>query len=726
MKDSSTILIVDDHLSSREILRDLLKDHYAHLALAKDGEEALAKAVELMPDLILLDVMLPGLDGFEVCARLRTDPYLAEVPIIMITALDDRATRQRGLEAGVDDFISKPFDTVELLARIKTITRLNRYRRLMAERTYRQQAEEELYRRNYELTLLNQVMAATASTLDGQDILYLACEAMAQAFDLPQATALLLDKDSTRFVTVVEYLAPSVKSERLFSGEARLNPDRPLEAAIPFTGLISEYLLGHHFPLAIVDDQKEPALAKVHNLMRAYGLGSLLVVPILMDNQPVAMIELGTTERRYFTEQDLTFMHSIARVIGQAMETAQLYQDRQDYIDQLEEIVAQRTYELKSERDQVQAMLKALGEAVIVTDTSGMIEYLNPAAEALTGFSEAELIGQHWCFPESQQPRKRKGHRVREQLCQEIATVVGAGQVWRGEVKQTRKDGAPYDALLTVAPLFDPDDPSQVIRFISVQSDITPLKEAEQLRALYQERDKQVALDRLRHTFLSTVNHELRTPLALIFQTIELLENTQLGDLTPEQLDAVMALHRQARVLGQMVEGLTRVAAFLSKQEPVRPVPALLAPVFQMIIPVAEYKARPKQITIDTEIPPDLPALPIDVKQIEEALTQLLDNAIKFNPPGGKVRIEAQTDETWVIIAITDTGIGIEAEQLSRMWEPFEQGADPLQRAQEGLGLGLALAHHIVAAHRGHIEVESTPGQGSTFKVKLPRAKSSN
>jgi two-component system phosphate regulon sensor histidine kinase PhoR len=239
-------------------------------------------------------------------------------------------------------------------------------------------------------------------------------------------------------------------------------------------------------------------------------------------------------------------------------------------------------------------------------------------------------------------------------------------------------------------------------------------------KTMRQEQEKQAALDRLRQTFLGAVNHEMRTPLALIFQIIGMFEESYLGKLKPEQLDALMALRRQIEILGQMIESLTRTAAFLAKQEIVRPVPAFLEPVFQEVIPLAEFKARSKEITVETELMPDLPALLLDVKQMSEALTQLLDNAVKFNRPGGKIRFCAWTDEQWINLIISDTGIGIETEQIARIWELFEQGVDPLRRAQEGLGLGLVLAHHIIQAHQGVIEVESIPQQGSTFTVKLP------
>lgn len=134
MNHQSTILIVDDQLTAREVLKGLLMGRGHHLVLASNGPEALEKATQFTPDLILLDVMMPGMSGFEVCKELRTNPLLAEVPVVMVTALDDHDSRLRGLEAGADDFISKPFDDLELEARVQTITKLNRYRRLHKER----------------------------------------------------------------------------------------------------------------------------------------------------------------------------------------------------------------------------------------------------------------------------------------------------------------------------------------------------------------------------------------------------------------------------------------------------------------------------------------------------------------------------------------------------------------------------------------------------------------
>jgi diguanylate cyclase (GGDEF)-like protein len=144
LPEKSTILIVDDEQVSRYTVEILLAAEGYNLVFAENGEDALQKAEELVPDLMLLDVMMPGMDGFEVCQRLRDNKRLAELPIVMVTALDDRDSRLRGIQAGADDFMSKPYDRAELRARVRTITRLNRYRRLI-------ETEEQLaYLANYD------------------------------------------------------------------------------------------------------------------------------------------------------------------------------------------------------------------------------------------------------------------------------------------------------------------------------------------------------------------------------------------------------------------------------------------------------------------------------------------------------------------------------------------------------------------------------------------------
>jgi putative two-component system response regulator len=157
------ILIVDDEPLARATLEALLSREPYDLHFATNGIEGLAKAYDLLPDLILLDVMMPKLDGFEACRQIRATPLLSEIPILLITSLDDRDSRLTGLQSGADDFIPKPFDSVELLARLQSLTRLNRYRRIVEQRRQLEILHAEL------LTAYDKTIEGWSRALDLRD-----------------------------------------------------------------------------------------------------------------------------------------------------------------------------------------------------------------------------------------------------------------------------------------------------------------------------------------------------------------------------------------------------------------------------------------------------------------------------------------------------------------------------------------------------------------------------
>lgn len=144
MPDQPRILIIDDESIARITMDALLSSENYEMFFAESGEDGIAIASKLKPDIILLDVMMPGLNGFETCRKIRSMPDLAEVPILLVTALDDRESRMAGLQAGADDFITKPYDIFELQVRIQNMTRLNRYRLLIEQRQELENLHREL------------------------------------------------------------------------------------------------------------------------------------------------------------------------------------------------------------------------------------------------------------------------------------------------------------------------------------------------------------------------------------------------------------------------------------------------------------------------------------------------------------------------------------------------------------------------------------------------------
>lgn len=151
-----TILVIDDEAITRATLAALLDKPNYLVEMAEDGIQGIEMAKRINPDVILLDVMMPRMNGYDVCKRIRSDPQIAEVPIILITALDDRDAKLNGLVVGADDFLAKPFDTLELEIRLHTLRRVDRYRHLLDEREKLNETLAELSAKNRQLQALSQ------------------------------------------------------------------------------------------------------------------------------------------------------------------------------------------------------------------------------------------------------------------------------------------------------------------------------------------------------------------------------------------------------------------------------------------------------------------------------------------------------------------------------------------------------------------------------------------
>jgi signal transduction histidine kinase len=228
-------------------------------------------------------------------------------------------------------------------------------------------------------------------------------------------------------------------------------------------------------------------------------------------------------------------------------------------------------------------------------------------------------------------------------------------------------------------------------------------------------------LDHLKSQFLSVATHELRTPLSIILGYNSMLSESLADRLDePEQetlRESVAACKRLIRLVNSMLD-ITQIESGKMRMNfevsDLRRIVTGVAALFQQ-------EARSKQIHIGVELPQRLPRLVMDAERIEQVLVNLLGNALKFTPKGGAVTISVRQQEGGVQVAVSDTGIGIAAEDKARIFDEFAQVRRQVaNRQREGSGLGLAIARRIVEAHHGALEVESQPGCGSTFRFSIP------
>jgi signal transduction histidine kinase len=244
--------------------------------------------------------------------------------------------------------------------------------------------------------------------------------------------------------------------------------------------------------------------------------------------------------------------------------------------------------------------------------------------------------------------------------------------------------------------------------------------EAENARSTLSDQNRRlVELDRLKDEFLSLVSHELRTPLTSIRGYLDLVLDEEAGELNPEQRRFLKAVERNSgrllRLVGDLLFVAQADAGRLTLERAKVDVAALAADCVEAARPVADQR------TIDLQLATvPVPALVGDRGRLAQVLDNLVSNALKFTPEGGRVEVRTSTTDDCVYLEVEDSGIGIPAAEQPRLFERFFRAASATEQAIPGTGLGLAIVKAIVEAHAGRIEVVSAPGKGTTFRVELP------
>lgn len=234
--------------------------------------------------------------------------------------------------------------------------------------------------------------------------------------------------------------------------------------------------------------------------------------------------------------------------------------------------------------------------------------------------------------------------------------------------------------------------------------------------------DKLTELNRMKNDFISNVSHELRTPLAHMVGYIDLLSAEALGSVTEDQRSALNVLEKSYKRLAGLIENLLFLSFDTAETLHLEPSSVNLSELCQLVVAQHQARAEREQVALTQEVPAELPAVFADVNRLEWAVSQLVDNALKFNAPQGRVHLAAHMDGKRVEISVADTGVGIAAERMHELFEPFHQLDSSSTRRYARTGIGLTLAKRIIEGHGAKLDVESVPGKGSRFSFTLPVA----
>jgi signal transduction histidine kinase len=227
-------------------------------------------------------------------------------------------------------------------------------------------------------------------------------------------------------------------------------------------------------------------------------------------------------------------------------------------------------------------------------------------------------------------------------------------------------------------------------------------------------------LNQMKSNFVSTMSHELRTPLQYLVSYTELLESNALGSLNSEQSRAVAFLSDATRRLYELIEELLTFSSAAQGDFHLNLRPLEIEIPVETAVRQSLPKVKQRQLAFQKMLAPYIPAVRADEEKITWVIGELLDNAIKFTPAGGRVALQAMRGDLDVKVSVLDTGIGIPKNRLDEIFEPFHQLDGSITREYGGMGLGLSLAQQIMHAHGSEIEVESQPGSGSVFSFALP------
>ena len=353
--------------------------------------------------------------------------------------------------------------------------------------------------------------------------------------------------------------------------------------------------------------------------------------------------------------------------------------------------------------------------AIFLLDADGHVLTWNPGAERAKGYAASEIIGRH--FSAFYTPDERAAGRPAWLLGRAAAEGRVEDEGWR-----VRKDGSRFwaDVILTALRTED----GTLYGFAKITRDLTERRDAEQQqRTLVAEQHARAAAEealKVRDRFLSVASHELKTPVATLQLAAEsLLRARELGRLDDARIDTGLArILRSTGWLGELVSELLDVSLLSSERhQPVRE-PA------DVVALVNEVAARFTDVVDDEQrIRVHAPASAVvmgDASRLDQVLTNLVDNALKYSPAGEPIEIRVAEDRDGVTVSVTDRGIGLDEDTEARLFEAFSRGGNATH--VPGLGLGLFITHQIVERHGGRIDAQrGHGGVGSLFRVWLPK-----
>jgi signal transduction histidine kinase/DNA-binding response OmpR family regulator len=732
-RDASRILVIDDDARVRHFLTTALRAAGFVCMGTGTGEDGLRQAAE-RPDLVVLDVELPDLSGREVCRRLKTAPETASIPVLMLSGVFiDPADRSQALEDGSDAYLTKPVTSRELVAMVRALLRTASAERRSDEH---ERAAEELRRRVAQSKAMVDVARSITASLDLQAVL-----------DRIVDEASLLLGARRVAIAVLEGTDPVVIRFRVARGLSpafaeRLRPLSWRDGTTPIA-------IHERRPMWTADILSDPALdlsPPTRAIIETEGYRSVLSVPLLAGERVLGAIVVYRDTVGSFSDDDIDITQVFAAQAAVALENAALYQRASERADKLTTLsaltrlitgaasstevfgaVAQAAVRLLGARagnvwvdDPASGMLRAEGR---VADDPVLMERLAtfkviPHGEGLSGtvFSTRAPI---FVSDLRADPRFLNQPLLSDDSVRAYAGIplVAAEGVVMGVL-----------ALLFAERRDFTDEEKELVRLLADQAAIAIVQaqlygEAERRRRQAEEMAENlersqahlVKTERLRALgeMAAGVAHDFNNLLSVILGRTELMLRRARDPGVARDLEAVRRAAQDGADTVRRIQEFTRTRRTRAFERV--DLGAVAREVVELTHPRWEQEGQSRGVHYEFTVEGLAPPVAGRPEELREVLTNLLTNAMDAMPDGGRCHVRLHGDEDWAIVSVQDTGVGMGEEMRRRVFEPFFTSKGP-----RGTGLGLAVSWGIVTRHGGTIEVDSVPGQGTTFVVRLP------
>ncbi len=452
---------------------------------------------------------------------------------------------------------------------------------------------------------------------------------------------------------------------------------------------------------AIVPDATNDPRFQYPEEAKAEAIRSILVVPLMLRENPIGVMRLYTGEVRDFKAEEIGFVTAIANLGGIAIENAKLYEALKEELGDLTEDaneMAERLHEsrlqlarqmeaLNYEKNRLETMLASMGEGVIVTDTDHKVLLVNAAAEVMLDIHCQDAIGKDGDL------------------------IVPVKRAELEQIFQSASDAKPLpplvkphrDKVLSILANQIRDESGQPFGVVSLLRDIT----------------EQAAIEAMKTEFISVVSHELRTPLTPIKGYIDLLLEGDAGELTNEQSEYLKIVEVNTDRLVALVNDLLDISRIEAGRIDLEIKTVVLEEVVQEVLAVHRKQIESRGLSLTVALPPRVPWVKADRGRIVQVLNNLISNAYKYTLSGG-ITISAVPDGEYLEVTVSDTGVGLSREDQKKLFTKFFRAKNPATKETSGTGLGLAITKSIIEKHEGEIWVESRRGKGTAFHFTLP------